>query len=421
MKIVHISTSAKGGAGISAFRIHNALLKNGIDSHFICLDKNSGNGHTSGPPLRKQKVKKSRLINRLIEKIKWRLEHHFNIKIISKREFLTKELKRLSPKFNCEIATLPFSDYNILEDPFVKNADIIHLHWVAGLLDYPSFFKSINKPIVWTLHDMNPFQGLFHYKEDEMRNKEIASSMDKRIMEIKRRCIKNKKTQLSIVAPSQWLLNSAMKSKVFKNVYGYRISYAVNMQIFSPKSNCSFKQSLKIPKEHIIFLFVAETTRNYRKGLDLLLEALKNLKQENITLLVIGNPDNLEIRDLNVIVLGTIEEEQALAEYYSIADAFILPSREDNLPNVMLEAMACGTPVISFNVGGMAEIITDGFNGLKANSTERGELTNVLEEFIKSKNNFSTEAIRKFALENSDPKIIAEKYRDVYKTLLKRQ
>lgn len=420
MKIVHISVSSKGGAGIAAYRIHKALLKNGIDSHFICLDQDIKDVNISRPQLRFQKVKKMNLLDKLVDKIKWRLRRHLNINIISKREDLIKKLSIIYPKLNCEIATLPFSDYNLLEDSFVKNADIIHLHWVAGLLDYSSFFKTINKPVVWTLHDMNPFQGLFHYKEDEKRNNELVSLMDKRIIGIKRRSIRGKKSRLAIVAPSQWLLNCAMKSKIFKNVPGYRIPYSLDMQIFSPRSNCSFKHTLNIPRNHIIFLFVAETAHNYRKGLDLLLCSLKNLKEQNVTLLVIGDSGNSDIQDLNGIMLGSIKEEKVLADYYSIADAFILPSREDNLPNVMLEAMACGTPVISFDVGGIAETIKDRSNGLKAKSIDSFELTTVLKEFIKSKDNFSKEVIRKFASENFAPSPIAEKYRDVYKTLLKR-
>ncbi|HET7119413.1 MAG TPA: glycosyltransferase, partial [Hanamia sp.] len=413
-KIVHISTYPKGGAGRAAYRIHKALLKNGMDSHFICLDEKPGDRYVSRPSPCEKKTEKISLFNVLKDKIKWRLKRHFNIIIISEKETITKNFKILFPKLNCEIAKLPFSDYDLLADHFVQNADIIHLHWVANLLDYPSFFKNVNKPVVWTLHDMNPFQGMFHYKEDEEKNNAVASSLDKKVKTIKRKSIRNINVKLSIVTPSHWLLDAAVRSKVFKNVKGYHIPYPLDMEIFSPVPNGSFRDALNIPKDHIIFLFVAQSTGNHRKGFDLLLEALKKINQENISLLVIGNSDNWQVNGLNVILLGSIEDERTLSKYYSMADAFILPSLEDNLPNVMLEAMACGTPVISFDVGGMSEIIKNGFNGMKAKSMNFMGLANVLTEFINSKENYNRERIRNYALENFSEKIIAEKYKVVY-------
>ena len=174
MRIVHISNSYKGGAGIAAYRIHKALLKNGMDSHFICLDEKPVDCYMSRFSTREKKTEKICLFTMLMEKIKWRLKHHFNI--MNKRERLTKDFTKLYPRLKCEAAKLPFSDLNILEDTLVQNADIIHLHWIAQMLDYPSVFKKVRPAVVWTLHDMNPFQGIFHYKEDEKRNKLIASS-----------------------------------------------------------------------------------------------------------------------------------------------------------------------------------------------------------------------------------------------------
>jgi glycosyltransferase involved in cell wall biosynthesis len=267
---------------------------------------------------------------------------------------------------------------------------------------------------------MNPFQGIFHYKQDEITNSAIARLIDRQVIKLKTKSIRSRKKDLTLVAPSKWLLKAATQSKVFKNVTGCYIPYPLDMEIFNPKYNYSLKNSLNILPDQTVFLFVAQKTDNLRKGFDLLIDALKKINQKKITLLVIGNSDSLALNDSQVIFLGTIVDEQKLSTYYSIADAFIIPSREDNLPNVMLESLACGTPIISFDLGGMAEIIENDFNGLKAKIVESKELTNVLNEFIKTKGNFSRDIIRNFALENFSEDSIAKKYEDTYKQLLKR-
>lgn len=417
LKVVHISSSCNGGAGTSAYRIHQSLLKTGIDTHFICLDKNINRTDTSYPQNNSSK-KEPGIYQLLREKIKWRLKHHFNINLYRKEE-LIKKIKEISPLLNCEIITLPFCDFDLLEDPYVKSADIIHLHWVGEILDYPSFFKQNTKPVVWTLHDMNPFQGIFHYKEDETRNKNIASHLDKKIALLKRRSIRKRKSKLALVSPSQWLLDAALGSASFRKVKGFKIPYPLDMEIFNRQpDNNGLKEKLQIPETHTVFLFVAHRVNNYRKGFDLLRGAFQQVNDQPITLLVIGNSEKLEIEGIQVITLGRVEDESTLATYYSLADAFIIPSREDNLPNVMLESLACGTPVISFNTGGMRETIQDGLNGIKAKKMDAEELAMAIETFIKNEKSFSRDVIRNFALDNFSQKIIAEKYKAVYQDIL---
>jgi glycosyltransferase involved in cell wall biosynthesis len=142
------------------------------------------------------------------------------------------------------------------------------------------------------------------------------------------------------------------------------------------------------------------------------------MNEENITLVVIGKMDQLNIEGLRIITVGRIEDESELARYYSLADAFIIPSREDNLPNVMLESMACGTPVISFNIGGMKETIRNQFNGLKAERTEAPQLAAAIKSFINTRKHFNRDEIRNFALQNYSEETIAAKYKAVYEDIL---
>ncbi|MEO8414420.1 MAG: glycosyltransferase [Ginsengibacter sp.] len=352
------------------------------------------------------------------ERIKYRLKRHLGIRLGSRREIITDLFQSTNADLKCEIATLPFSECNVLENPIIKEADIIHLHWVSKMLDFPSFFVNNRKPVIWTLHDMNAFQGLFHYKEDEIRNKIIAEKLDRRILAIKEKVIQKRKSKLIVVTPSRWLLEKAMASKAFTGTSGYSIPNPVSTEIFRPSLNVELRDSLKIPPGNIVFLFVAERIENYRKGFDLLLWALKNLKHKQITLLIIGSTHNLDILETDIRLLGVVNDNVLLRDYYSIADAFIIPSREDNLPNVMLESLACGTPVIGFSVGGIKEHIVDYETGLLAMELNSQSLASAIESFCKNKDLFIRGNIRNYAEEHFNENMIAKKYIDVYNEIL---
>lgn len=420
IKVVHISTSINGGAGTAAYRIHAALLNNNIDSHFLSLDEKNGKDLLASSVIKSTRKKSDLLLVKVLQKIKWRINHHINFNFfITKKARLIYDFNKLQKLLKCEIATLPFSEYDILQNEFVQNADIIHLHWVSNLLDFPSFFKNNKKAIVWTMHDMNPFQGIFHYKGDEVRNKNLSYNLDTKILKLKQHYIENSLSKISYVCPSFWLLNNAQKSISFNSLDGICIRNPLNFELYSLVELSHLKSELKIPTDNTIFLFVAETVSNNRKGFDILVKALKSLQNKSITLLVIGKIYNLDIIGIDIKFLGSIKNEAVLKNYYSLADAFILPSREDNLPNVMLESLACGTPVLSFNVGGMSEIIENGFNGLKADIIGVADLVKIINLFIVTKKQFSANKIQNFASENFAFPTIANKYKSLYTSLLK--
>ena len=408
MNILHITKSINGGAGIAALRLHKSLQDSNVKSGFLSIDLtvNFDNEVIDNSYFT---YKRKTIFKRILSKIR-------SVIIPSYKFKQTKKIKTLKSELSCEIATLPFSNYQLHNHPLVKEADIINLHWVSGILDYPSFFKNCKKPIIWTLHDMNPFQGIFHYRDDEKRNKHIIGSFDK---EIKR--FKGEKLNLInkgvYIAPSNWMQEYASRNL---NSFSIKcISNSVDLNIFKIKDKVELRKKASISSNEFVLLFVSDNLQNPRKGFDLLIESLFFLKKIiSITVLVIGNGTLPEMENIKVLKLGNINNEHDMANWYSIADLFVLPSREDNLPNVMLEAFSCGLPIISFTNGGMKEHLKLNKNGILVKDFNGKSLGEGILDFYKNKNDYNTSDIRKYAEDNFSFKKQAEAYLKVYKEVL---
>ena len=369
INVVHISTYDSGGAGNAAMRLHLGLLEKGVNSTFLCAKK-STNFKNVIEFSQKQSVFKSTFIRTPFNAIGLPID---------KCNRNLQELNKLTGDY--ELFTFPDSNVDILAHAAVKNADIINLHWVAKYLDYPSFFAKVNKPVVWTLHDMNPIQGGFHYHDEVERTKDTFSVIENKLRKRKVALINSCKN-LSVVAPSKWLYNLAKQSDAFKKAKQYHIAYGLNTTLFKDYGKEISRQVLDLPANKIIISFVSSDVHSHRKGFDMLYGAIKKMNNiQDVVFCAVGSvPDNFN--DDKLIYLGNIKDERLMALLYSASDGYVLPSREDNLPNVMLEAMACGTPVLSFAVGGMLDVIQPNFNGQFASELSADSLAEALELFI---------------------------------------
>ena len=143
-----------------------------------------------------------------------------------------------------------------------------------------------------------------------------------------------------------------------------------------------------------------------------------NLRNIKTTVLVIGKGEIPAIDTVKIISLGEINSSSEMAECYSMADVFVLPSREDNLPNVMLEAFACGTPVIGFNTGGIAEHTIENITGILADEMTAESLENAIEKFYETRNNYNELVIKAYAEENFSNGKQALSYIELYHEIL---
>lgn len=402
LKILHIASSKSGGAGRAAYRIHTSLLNSNVESKFIALDKPDN-----------VEVKTSKRSN-LTHKIEWRLSKHLNLEF-GRRKFFG-ESSRITPLLNCEIASIPVSELRISNKNLIQSSDIIHLHWVAENFDYKSFFEEIRKPIVWTLHDMNPFMGLFHYKADSERNKKVAGKLEEYIIQYKKKIIYHFKFPINVVTPSSWLKEEAHKSEIFRDREIDLIPNPINTSDFTSKDKTAIRMKIGLPQHRRILIAVTDSIENYRKGLDMLLEAVSSMHE--ILLLMIGKKASDHNTQDNVQFLGRLNNDNQLSEYYLAADATVIPSREDNLPNVMLESLSCGTPVISFKVGGMVDHVHNFKTGILAEEMTSESLASAIQLFFENETKFDGGTIQQYAKEQFDEKLIAAKYIEIYNRCL---
>ena len=404
MKIVHVSTYMSGGAGVAAFRLHKALFERGIDSSFLVksgsCNQNDNQHILKCPPY---------------YPISYRIKKKLGI---SNDDLYFKNLNK--KQLSYDIATLPVAPFRIEDQQIVKEADIIHLHWVSDFLNFPTFFKSVKQPIVWTLHDMNTFKGFFHYDGDYERNKnEFYKATDKKIRQLKNQSI-HTKDNIFIVSPSKWLGNLSQNSDILHDYYHDVIPYNLDFNLFPSIDRQKAKEQLGINNGLKTLLFVANEINSYRKGFDLLIDAIRNLNRTDFNLISIGAGGNYfeinnKIKHIHIEQINSLSELNML---YSGADITILPSREDNLPNVMLESFANGTPVMSFSNGGMAEHIATGKNGILITEINSEILKSNIADFLDNKYTFDNQAVRQYAKNQFSESIQVEKYINLYKNIL---
>lgn len=426
MKILIVNTYDNGGAANSCKRLHMGLLFEGITSNVLLRFKQN---NWSNSFCLKQTNKVLTLFDKIENKARLiitklgiydAMDNSNSIEV-----FLNNREKGL------ELFSFPYSKYNITESELYKEAAIINLHWVAGFLDYSSFFKKNTKPVVWTLHDMNPFTGGEHYLEEYLGIDDLGYPIKRKIskeeikiaqknISIKINAI-SKIENLTIVAPSEWLAKEASKSDVFKGRPVFCIPYGLDSEIFAPRDKNYSRALFKIPKDKKVILFVADSIDNHRKGFVFLQKAFQLIADSSVVLCAIGNK-NSELNSIeNIFELGAIYDEKLMSVAYSAADVFVIPSLIDNLPNTVLESLMCGTPVIGFPVGGIPDMIQDGVNGFLTDEISVESLTKTINKFLKNIDSFNKIEIRENALKKYDQKVQSQKYLDLFTSILNKK
>jgi glycosyltransferase involved in cell wall biosynthesis len=364
MKVVHLSTSdTNGGAAIAALRIFNAQVKSGIDSKLLVQSK-----HSNDPGV-------ISLVQTFGDKLKFY------------KRFLEDELsiRTLSVSSRGRF-TFPYFGLNLSKNKLINEADILNLHWInGGFISFKTLSNlgKINKPIVWTLHDMWSFTGGCHYNVDCEKFKDkcgfcpslkikTKGDLSNKIYLSKSRIYKG--LNLKIVTSSNWLRKEAERSSLFRHKDIQTIPTPMDTKLFKPLDMKIMRKKLNLPVEKKLILFASMNLTDERKGFRYLIQALSLLKNINADiynttgLVVFGSLDEKVLNDIpfQVYQFGKINSQESIVECYNAADLFVAPSLQDNLPNTVIESTCCGTPVVGFDVGGMPDMIDHLENGYLA-------------------------------------------------------
>ena len=259
--------------------------------------------------------------------------------------------------------------------------DVITLHWVAGFVDYQAFFSALPQgtTVVWRLADMNVITGGCHY--DDGCGKfldgcgqcpQLGSSdpldLSKRIWERKRLTFHSlNPSRLHVIANNNWIADQSRKSPLLGRFPVTVIPNMIDTDVFAPRDQYFARDVLRVPKDARILLFAADSATNKRKGFAFLAEALEGLSEvRNIFLLSVGGGKPILNSRIQHMHLGHISNDRFLSLIYSAADVFVIPSLQESFGNTVLEAMACGTPVLATPRGAVPEVVIDGRTGFIA-------------------------------------------------------
>jgi len=339
MNVLLLNTYPHGGAAVACRRLHAALREANINANLLTA-------HDTGS--------------------RWPF-------YAERLSFLPFERDK-SVRFSFSLANF---GNNLSQHPLVRQADVLHLHWVnQGFLSLKNIqqLAELGKPIVWTLHDMWAFTGGCHYSQGcehfikecgncHYLNRPAAHDLSHRIWLRKH---KQYPKNIHFITSSEWLGNLARSSSLLKDFPVSAIPIPIDTTVFKPLPDAerqAYREQHGVSPNAHLLLFSAMKVSEERKGFRFLLEALQILKSQHpdfqLEILVLGKtqPEALAALPYPFHALGLLQGQTELAQAYGASDVFAMPSLEDNLPNTVIESLACGTPIASFQTGGIPEMV----------------------------------------------------------------
>lgn len=361
MKVLLINTSdTMGGAAIAACRLLKALRGAGVEATLLVRDATSQPAHEGVAT---------------VARPRWWLRLLFMIEALVVYVcggFKRSEVFQHAPAVaGIDITTLP---------EFAE-ADVVHLHWVnQGFMSMQSLRKlaASGKPVVWTMHDSWPFTALraVAYDIAQWPTHDAATTCPEAhttfgLRHLARHTYKGKHAlyeqcpHWQFVGCSAWMTDLAMQSALLHTHHVRCIHNPIDTTRFCVGNQAAARQRWELPEDRFLLLFVAYNVTAHHKGYDLLCQALHTLQRENpelhseLGLVLVGKEAQAVATQAGIPTFAHefINDTDAMISLYQAADTLVMPTRFDNLPNCIAEAMACGLPIVSTRVGGVPEMV----------------------------------------------------------------
>lgn len=372
MRVLIVNTSEMtGGAAVAASRLMDALNNSGVKAKMLVKDKTSDSITVVG------------LGGRFKQRLRFLWERWC---IFCHLRFNRSHL------FDIDIANV---GNDITSLPEFKEADVIHLSWInQGMLSLASIRKIIKseKAIVWTLHDTWPVTGICHYTRSCQAFKRRChncpllpggggeNDLSSQVFARKKKLYQN--SAIHFVACSKWLAGQAKQSALLTGLSINSIPNPIDTHVFCPQDKRQARQHMMLPQDKRVILFVSQRVTQERKGMKYFIEAIDKMvtlhpeMKDNTVIAILGSKADEVVSQLPLpcYPLGYISDERRIVSVYNSADLYVLPSLEDNLPNTIMEAMACGVPCVGFKVGGIPEMIDHQRNGYVASLANSADL-----------------------------------------------
>lgn len=411
MKVLIVNTSERtGGAAVAANRLMKALINHGVKAKMLVRDKESDS-------LTVTELSRS-----------WRLRWNFlweRFVIFVRCGFSRKHL------FEIDLANTG-TDITRLRE--FQEADIIHLHWInQGMLSLSGIRKILRsgKPVVWTMHDIWPATAICHVtlgcrnfttrcRSCRLLGNSQGDDISTTIWQRKLRMLEGE--NIYYVACSRWLENEAKASALLKGHKVTSIPNPIDTHIYNRYSKEEARQRLGLPQDRRLILFASQRVTTPNKGMDYLIEACRLLGdrtkcQTPYEVVILGGhaEELVELLQLKAHPLGYVNDERRIVDVYNAVDVFVLPSLSENLPNTIMEAMACGVPCVGFKVGGIPEEIDHKRNGYVADYRNAEDLARGIRWILEESDYeaLSRNAIQKVA-HNYSQQNVALRYAEVY-------
>lgn len=412
MQILHINTSATaGGAAIAAQRIIQAENAHGMSATLLTRTSCG-------------KAKRG----------KWGFIME-RLRVWCREGFKKHNLWAIDPATH---------GIDITRLPDFKAADVVHLHWVNQGMISLSGLKKIRqsqKPIVWTMHDMWPFTGVCHHADEcsswadgtACRQCHLNSYLAHRTYRRKAEVLGMEGRPIIFVACSEWLADLARKSPLLQGHTIAAIPNPIDTTYFRP-ADAEEPKLLPRIHERPRILFVAYKAHDPNKGLSYLLEATLEM---DVDVVIVGKHKSTKHptpaptaastateaagteRKGKIYYMGLIKDRAQIRELYQTCDVLAMPTLKDNLPNTIVEAMACGLPCVGYRVGGLPEMIDHLENGYLADYRSVDDLRLGLETVINGNRLAYQAAARLKAVQTYSEPAVAARYQQLYEELIR--